>query len=583
MVNLNYTARSSSPDARRRGLPLLGAHASPVHAPARRSALIRIVACGALVLLVLYVLVWLPGSSKSSAPASSFESARARQPGSAKFPNVPASAYIAHDDGDGDGDDAPVQASTPDRHDRSELPASNARPMEAVPNAADIVVNDKASPPAPQKHSVAGNRAGLIPASSDGTRVAEPKVGKPLADGVVTAPNNSPSINHARTNGDHSNDHALHVPPTESVTHSAILMQAQQVARDHAARIEELTLAVAKRRRRSQPASTNIITETDAVDTTRSEAPAWSTSTFNRIGLSRIPPLVHIMTKGVLDPQAADCVDEWRRKNPGVSVLLWTDDDMDAMVSVHAPYLQPLFRALPRGVLRADLFRYLVVATFGGVYADSDACPLKPLDQWLPSVSLRADKGVGSTTATADSSDAADKLSPLIGNEDVALVIGMESDLATDDWYRFFARQLQLCQWTFAGVAGHPILTAIVAESVQRLRAKWAAGLGESGWPTITNEDVLDLTGPGVFTDVILAAWRAGKYQAAFEDLHYLSEPRRFGDAILLPIVAFSPGQPQPGSNRPGIVGDRNSPGALIRHLFLGSWRAEGDALRNSL
>ncbi|KNE59658.1 hypothetical protein AMAG_05132 [Allomyces macrogynus ATCC 38327] len=359
-------------------------------------------------------------------------------------------------------------------------------------------------------------------------------------------------------------------------------MQAQQVACDHAARIEELTLTVAKSRRRTRPTSTSIITETDAVDTTRSEAPAWSTSTSNRIGLSRIPPLVHIMTKGVLDPQAAYCVDEWRRKNPGVSVLLWTDDDMDAMVSVHVPYLQPLFRALPRGVLRADLFRYLVVATFGGVYADSDACPLKPLGQWLPTVSLRAEKGAGSTTAAADGSSQTAAETPLIGNEDVALVIGMESDLATDDWYRFFARQLQLCQWTFAGVAGHPILTAIVAESVQRLRAKWAAGLGESGWPSITNEDVLDLTGPGVFTDVILAAWRTGKYQAGFEDLHYLTEPRRFGDAILLPIVAFSPGQPQPGSDRPGIVGDRNSPGALIRHLFLGSWRAEGDALRNS-
>ncbi|KAJ3360198.1 membrane-bound alpha-1,6- mannosyltransferase Initiation-specific [Allomyces javanicus] len=539
MVNLNYTPRSSSPEARRRGLPLLGAHASPARAPARRSALIRMVACGALVLLVLYVLVWPPGVSKSSAPASSFESARARQPGSAKFPNAalkPASDLVAEDD-------EPAQASAPDRQDHADVPDHNApRPMEAVPDAADVVVDTKAPPPTHQKQPTTGN---------------------------------SPSADQVRTSSDQSNDHAPHDPPVKPTPRSAVLMQAQQVTREHAARIEELTLAVAKRRRRTQPATTNIITETDA--------PAWSTSTSNRIGLSRIPPLVHIMIKGALDPQAAYCVDEWRRKNPGVSVLLWTDDDMDAMVSVHAPYLRPLFRALPRGVLRADLFRYLVVATFGGVYADSDACPLKPLGQWLPSISLRADKGAGSTTAAADGSPPTAAGTPLIDNEDVALVIGMESDLATDDWYRSFARQLQFCQWTFAGVAGHPILTAIVAESVQRLRAKWAAGPGESGWPPITNEDVLDLTGPGVFTDVILAAWRAGKYQATFEDLHYLTEPRRLGDAILLPIVAFSPGQPQPGSDRPEIVGDRNSPGALIRHLFLGSWRAEGDALRNSL
>ncbi|KNE71714.1 hypothetical protein AMAG_16022 [Allomyces macrogynus ATCC 38327] len=578
------------------------------------------VACGALVLLVLYVLVWPPGVSKSSAPASSFESARARHPGSAKFPNVPPNpaSHLAHED------DEPAQESGPGRHDRTDAPDHNTpRQMEAVPDAADIAVGTKTPPPTHQRQPTAGHRAGSVPASSGDARVAEPKVGK----------------DPVRTGSDKSHDHASRDSHVKSAPQSAVLMQAQQVAREHAARIEELTLAAAKRRQRTQPATTNIITETDAAGTTSSDPPAWSTSTSNRIGLSCIPPLVHIMTKGVLDPQAAYCVDEWRRKNPGVSVLLWTDDDMDAMVSVHAPYLLPLFRALPRGVLRADLFRYLVVATFGGVYADSDACPLKPLDQWLPPVSLRADKGAGSAAAAvADGSSQTTAETPLIGNEDVALVIGMESDLATDDWYRFFARQLQLCQWTFAGVAGHPILTAIVAESVQRLRSKWAAGLGESGWPSITNEDVLDLTGPGlqlcqwtfagvaghpiltaivaesvqrlrskwaaglgesgwpsitnedvldltgpgVFTDVILAAWRAGKYQAAFEDLHYLTEPRRFGDAILLPIVAFSPGQPQPGSDRPGIVGDRNSPGALIRHLFLGSWRAEGDALRSS-
>lgn len=80
-------------------------------------------------------------------------------------------------------------------------------------------------------------------------------------------------------------------------------------------------------------------------------------------------------------------------------------------------------------VLKADLVRYLLVFTFGGVYTDTDTICLKPIRNWGD------------------------------GKPDISLIVGVEAD-AKDipDWEKSYGRQLQMVQWTFAAAPGHPVL-----------------------------------------------------------------------------------------------------------------------------
>lgn len=77
--------------------------------------------------------------------------------------------------------------------------------------------------------------------------------------------------------------------------------------------------------------------------------------------------------------------EKWRELNPDWEVKLWSDSDMLALVRQSYPQWLPLFsgwRSL-KPVQMADLFRVMLLETFGGVYVDMDVEPLKPMDELL--------------------------------------------------------------------------------------------------------------------------------------------------------------------------------------------------------
>ena len=78
----------------------------------------------------------------------------------------------------------------------------------------------------------------------------------------------------------------------------------------------------------------------------------------------------------------------WRRHHPGFEYRLWTDDDNRAFVARQFPEFLPVYDGYRHPVNRADLARYLVVAHFGGVYADLDCEALRPIDALLEGRSL---------------------------------------------------------------------------------------------------------------------------------------------------------------------------------------------------
>jgi mannosyltransferase OCH1-like enzyme len=73
----------------------------------------------------------------------------------------------------------------------------------------------------------------------------------------------------------------------------------------------------------------------------------------------------------------------WRRLHPDWSYRLWTDADLAELVEGRYPDLAPIFHAYAKPIMRADLGRYLVLKSFGGIYADLDAEALRPWDEVL--------------------------------------------------------------------------------------------------------------------------------------------------------------------------------------------------------
>lgn len=84
-----------------------------------------------------------------------------------------------------------------------------------------------------------------------------------------------------------------------------------------------------------------------------------------------------------LPAAAAALRSEWARLNPTLTLRLFDDDSARAVLAEVAPQYLGAFDAMPFGVMRADIFRLAVLWRDGGVYADIDMEPLRPLPETL--------------------------------------------------------------------------------------------------------------------------------------------------------------------------------------------------------
>src|SRR6185312_42775 len=93
-----------------------------------------------------------------------------------------------------------------------------------------------------------------------------------------------------------------------------------------------------------------------------------------------VPRIIHQLWKDAAIPERywALC-ESWRRHHPDWEHKLWTDADLARLVDLRFPQLKSLYDGYARGISRADLVRYLVMAVYGGVYADLDCECLKPV------------------------------------------------------------------------------------------------------------------------------------------------------------------------------------------------------------
>ena len=149
------------------------------------------------------------------------------------------------------------------------------------------------------------------------------------------------------------------------------------------------------------------------------------------------------------------------REVPGLDYTFCDDATRDTMVREFSPRLYKVYRLLPLEVMKADVWRYVVLYVRGGVYADVDTYSLSdPSVLWRPRSWL---------------------------------VVAPEN-----------CQTNYFCQWVFAAPEGSPIIGFVLQEMMRRLEAEGQID------PASFVEDphlVHRLTGPAMFTDAVRSFW----------------------------------------------------------------------------
>jgi alpha 1,6-mannosyltransferase len=246
--------------------------------------------------------------------------------------------------------------------------------------------------------------------------------------------------------------------------------------------------------------------------------------------VSLIPKILHqqYSSEENVPEHLRENMEKFKTNNPDYLYLFWGDADLELFVQKFHPFIYQVYKNLPQPILKADLARYLLLETFGGVYSDLDTVPLRPLKNW------------------ADGHD-----------KEVALMVGIEVDTTREDWEQWYPRSLGLCQWTFAAAPAHPVLSKTIYQVLKNIKSTSNAKTGK----------VVEITGPAVWTDIVLEYLKTEKVVES--DLRNLEAPEVFGDVYVLPITAFSPGV---GHMNAKEVSDKE---ARVKHLFEGGWKKD--------
>ncbi|EQL01864.1 hypothetical protein G6O67_005299 [Ophiocordyceps sinensis] len=241
----------------------------------------------------------------------------------------------------------------------------------------------------------------------------------------------------------------------------------------------------------------------------------------------------------------------WTEQHPGFIHEVVSDDVAKSLLGLlyaSVPEVLDAYHALPLPVLKADFFRYLILLARGGIYSDIDTYAIKSALDWIPAE---------------------------IPRETIGLVVGIEADPDRPDWAQWYSRRIQFCQWTIQSKPGHPVLRDIVSRITNHTMAMKRSGELAS----IGGKNVIEFTGPAVWTDTIMDYFNNDRYfdmndSKALIDWHNftgIDASTRIGDVVVLPITSFSPGVEQMGSK------DYEDPMAFVKHDFEGTWKPESE------
>lgn len=225
------------------------------------------------------------------------------------------------------------------------------------------------------------------------------------------------------------------------------------------------------------------------------------------------------------------------RLNPNYKYMIYDDAECLEIVRHQFPEFLDLYLStdIISPVMRTDMWRYMMLYAYGGVYVDSDVQCIKPIDQWGDV--FRKD---GETTTP--------RLDALIGVE----ILSTPSK-----------GEIQFCQWTMAAAQPrHPLFyrtLELINETVASIRAGIAP-----------RKDAVYVTGPAVFSRAVNETLTAEGYTA---DDFQLSSPSNRNILTknhigILNVNGFGPFQWHSNSTH-----DLSNPEICVRHYFRGRWK----------
>lgn len=168
-----------------------------------------------------------------------------------------------------------------------------------------------------------------------------------------------------------------------------------------------------------------------------------------------------------LEPKLKFCMNLMRERHPHWKFQFFSDGDARAFVKREYKEYLELYEWYPRPVLKADLFRLLVVYRLGGFYLDTDFFLHKELDP------LCREKAVFAFEHEINEKN---------------------YQLRYPPWLRAGEEKLTLANYAFGAEAGHPFLAALLDELVYRTKTFEAEACNDV--------DILHASGPDLVTSV---------------------------------------------------------------------------------
>lgn len=258
----------------------------------------------------------------------------------------------------------------------------------------------------------------------------------------------------------------------------------------------------------------------------------------------------------------------WDDKNPGYKHYVIPDESCEQLINqlyATVPDVARAYNIMPKSILKADFFRYLILYAKGGLYTDIDTISIKPIDTWV------------SMNETVD------------GSPNMAgLVVGIEADPDREDWADWYARRIQFCQWTIQAKRGHPMLRELISRITDITLTREKKGQLNKILGKDAGGDIMNWTGPGIWTDVVFEYmnnisqppdnFKTKKYDDIINVSVFtgMTIPVAIQDVLVLPITSFSPDVGQMGAK------DTSHPMAYAKHMFLGSWKPDDEKILNT-
>ena len=185
-------------------------------------------------------------------------------------------------------------------------------------------------------------------------------------------------------------------------------------------------------------------------------------------------------------------------------------------------------------ILKADLLRYLLLYSHGGVYLDLDVSCETPMDEWIPSEY----------------------------KHDIGLVVGWEFDIG---WGDNIIREF--VTWAMMAKPDSPHLWRVVEDILAFFEDTMAKNsVPVQGLTLAMVGDVVDATGPRRFTRSIIESM-GESFHVKIEAFHNLLTPKLVGDVLVLPGYAWAA-----SANKYHDVLDTVPPPSLSHH-YAGSWK----------